>query len=90
MLSLLVVSKFLLSGLLGVSLTLLYNQEMDVAHFNSSSQQIVYVGDAVFDILAGKAVGMRTVGVTWGAGKREELVEAGADWVVEGMGELPI
>jgi len=32
---------------------------------------------------------MRTVGVTWGAGKKEELVEAGADWVIESMEELP-
>ncbi len=49
---------------------------------------LLYVGDAVFDIQAGKAAGMLTVGVTWGAGRREELVEVGADWVVEGMGEL--
>jgi pyrophosphatase PpaX len=52
--------------------------------------RIVYVGDAVFDIQAGKAAGMRTVGVTWGAGKKEELMEAGADWVIAGMGELTI
>jgi phosphoglycolate phosphatase-like HAD superfamily hydrolase len=32
---------------------------------------------------------MRTVGVTWGAGKREELIEAGADWVIKSMEELP-
>jgi pyrophosphatase PpaX len=50
---------------------------------------MLYVGDAVFDIQAGKAAGMRTVGVTWGAGKKEDLLEAGADWVIEDMGELP-
>jgi pyrophosphatase PpaX len=51
--------------------------------------QMLYVGDAVFDVQAGKAAGMRTVGVTWGAGKKEELIEAGADWVIESMEELP-
>ena len=50
--------------------------------------RIVYVGDAVFDIQAGKAAGMRTIGVTWGAGKMEELMEAGAYWVIEGMDSL--
>lgn len=49
---------------------------------------IMYVGDAVFDIQASKAAGMAAVGVTWGAGKREELEEAGADWVVDTMDEL--
>lgn len=34
----------------------------------------VYVGDAVVDVLAGKAAGMDTVAVTWGAGERGVLV----------------
>ncbi len=50
--------------------------------------QMLYVGDAVFDIQAGKAAGMWTVGVTWGAGKRKDLVEAGADWLIEEMDAL--
>jgi pyrophosphatase PpaX len=50
---------------------------------------LVYVGDAVFDILAGKAAGTGTVGVTWGAGKREELEDAGADHIIESMETLP-
>ncbi len=33
----------------------------------------VYIGDAVVDALAGKAAGMSTVSVTWGAGTREAL-----------------
>jgi pyrophosphatase PpaX len=60
------------------------------ARLGIEPEHMVYVGDAVFDIQAGKAAGMLTVGVTWGAGKREELVAAGADWVVEGMEGLPI
>lgn len=33
----------------------------------------VYIGDAVVDVLAGKAAGMDTVSVTWGAGDRTAL-----------------
>ena len=38
-----------------------------------SSNDSVYVGDAVVDVLAGKAAGMDTVAVTWGAGLPEAL-----------------
>lgn len=36
-----------------------------------------YVGDAVVDVRAARAAGMRAVGVTWGAGTHEELRAAG-------------
>jgi pyrophosphatase PpaX len=39
----------------------------------------VYVGDAVHDMAAGKAAGMRTIGVLWGPSGPEELSAAGAD-----------
>lgn len=48
----------------------------------------VYVGDATVDILAARAAGMAAVGVTWGAGLREDLVAAGADRVCETVEEL--
>ena len=38
-----------------------------------SSNAAVYVGDAVVDVLAGKAAGMDTLAVTWGAGLPEAL-----------------
>ncbi len=38
-----------------------------------SANGAVYVGDAVVDVLAGKAAGMDTVAVTWGAGLPEPL-----------------
>jgi pyrophosphatase PpaX len=37
------------------------------------SNGAVYVGDAVVDVLAGKAAGMDTLAVTWGAGLPEAL-----------------
>ena len=53
-----------------------------------SPEEIAYVGDAVFDIEAGKAAGMMTVAVLWGAGSREALLDARPDYTVESMGEL--
>ena len=50
--------------------------------------EMLYVGDAVFDIQAGRAAGVRTAGVTWGAGTREELMAAGAGLVVDNMEEI--
>ncbi len=38
-----------------------------------SSSDAVYVGDAVVDVVAGKAAGMDTIAVTWGAGLPEPL-----------------
>jgi pyrophosphatase PpaX len=39
----------------------------------------VYVGDSIHDMAAGKAAGMRTIGVLWGPSEQEALVRAGAD-----------
>jgi phosphoglycolate phosphatase len=46
------------------------------------------VGDRSHDVLAGQACGTWTVGVTWGAGSRAELEEAGADRIVDTPGQL--
>lgn len=48
----------------------------------------VYVGDATVDMRAARAAGMATVGVSWGAGQRGDLIAAGADEVVDTVGEL--
>ncbi|MCC5949356.1 MAG: HAD hydrolase-like protein [Nitriliruptoraceae bacterium] len=46
------------------------------------ADEVVMIGDRHHDIEAGRAHGVRTVGVTWGAGDRAELEGAGADRVV--------
>jgi phosphoglycolate phosphatase len=48
----------------------------------------VMVGDRSHDVLAGRACGSATIGVTWGAGSRAELAEAGADRIVDTPEEL--
>ena len=46
------------------------------------------IGDRKYDILGGKAFGMKTVGVLYGYGSREELAEAGADHLCQSVSEL--
>jgi phosphoglycolate phosphatase len=50
--------------------------------------EAVMVGDHVLDILAGKKVGMRTVGVLTGYIKREEFEKAGADYILRSVSEI--
>ena len=52
------------------------------------SNDAVYVGDAVVDVLAGKAAGMDTVAVTWGAGLPEALHAVRPTAVAANSGEL--
>ena len=55
---------------------------------NESFSQGIYVGDTTTDILAGKAAGMKTVGVLSGIGSKEELESAGADFILENISHL--
>jgi len=41
------------------------------------------IGDRAHDVLAARVNGVRTLGVLWGYGSREELVDAGADGLCE-------
>jgi len=53
-----------------------------------SPDRTVYVGDAVVDIAAARNAGLDCVAVTWGAGKREDLVEAAPDVLCDTVEEL--
>jgi phosphoglycolate phosphatase len=54
----------------------------------ADARSTAMIGDRSHDIVAGRAHGTRTVGVTWGAGARAELEAAGADVVVDDPAEL--
>ena len=49
---------------------------------------IYMIGDRYHDIEAGQSAGVRTIGVTWGFGDRNELADAGADHVVDSPDEI--
>jgi phosphoglycolate phosphatase len=47
------------------------------------------IGDSWVDIEAGKNAGMRTAGFVGGFRGRAELAQAGADYLIESLAELP-
>ncbi|MCL2106142.1 MAG: HAD-IA family hydrolase [Oscillospiraceae bacterium] len=51
-------------------------------------ERCLMVGDRKFDIEGARAAGMASVGVLYGFGGREELEEAGADYIAEDCGAL--
>ena len=55
---------------------------------NGQAENMVMVGDTKFDVLGAKAHGIPTIGVTWGYGILEELVEAGAAAIAHSPGEV--
>lgn len=52
------------------------------------SDRVVFIGDSAHDIDAGRAAGVTTVGVTWGALGRGALEGAGPTYVVDRVTEL--
>jgi phosphoglycolate phosphatase len=54
----------------------------------SDRSDIIMVGDRHHDIQGAKKSALLSVGVTYGYGSREELTEAGADYVVDSVAEL--
>ncbi len=47
------------------------------------------VGDSAIDVTTGRAAGARTIGCAWGFRSREELREAGVEFLVEHPSEIP-
>ncbi|HJU83759.1 MAG TPA: HAD hydrolase-like protein [Holophagaceae bacterium] len=48
----------------------------------------VFVGDRATDMEGARAHGLTALGVTWGYGSREELLKAGAEELLDSVGEL--
>jgi phosphoglycolate phosphatase len=61
---------------------------MLAGRFAVAPERILMVGDSVIDVEAGKNARARTCGVTYGFGNRQELTEAGADYLVDEFGEV--
>ena len=55
-------------------------------HFDAG--EALVVGDMAVDIQMGTAAGVKTCGVTWGNGTKDELLQAGADYTIDHMKEL--
>lgn len=45
--------------------------------------QVAMIGDTKFDMIGAKSVGVQAIGLTWGFGRREELLEHGANLIID-------
>lgn len=55
---------------------------------NGSAENMVMVGDTKYDVIGAKAHGIPTIGVSWGYGEIEEMLEAGAAAIAHTPQEL--
>ena len=59
---------------------------LDALRFDAN--ETLVVGDMAVDVLMGVNAGAKTCGVTWGNGTRNELEEAGADFIIDEIEEI--
>ena len=60
----------------------------DIAPHSAASREVVYVGDTVADIEAGRAAGVRTVAAAYGISSEVELRNAKPDNLIRGFREM--
>jgi pyrophosphatase PpaX len=63
--------------------------ERALALLRSAPADAIFVGDSPHDVESGRAAGVRTIGVTWGAATGDDLARAGADTVIDQVEQLP-
>jgi len=62
--------------------------ERALALLGAKADNALFVGDSPHDVLSGRAAGVYTVGVAWGAFSRDEMLASGADVVIDHPTEL--
>ena len=55
---------------------------------SGAKADMVMVGDTKYDVLGAKAHGIPTIGVSWGYGNVEEMLESGAVGIADTMEQL--
>ncbi len=62
---------------------------IDIANkLDINPSEIYFIGDTPTDINTAKNANMKSIGVAWGFRPKEELLEAGADYIVESCEDL--
>lgn len=61
-----------------------------LARTGVTREETLYVGDSGVDMETAAAAGVRSVGVTWGFRSREELVQAGAQHLVDHPAQITV
>jgi len=62
--------------------------EAVLKRYRIKPERSIVVGDMDFDILSGKQAGMLTCAVTYGIGKREAILKAKPDFIIDNIREL--
>lgn len=62
---------------------------LSLAQLQIAKEHAVYTGDTDTDMKTAKAAGVRAIGMTTGNFTREQLLEAGADYVCDNLSEIP-
>ena len=60
-----------------------------LADLSFKAENTIVIGDMPYDILMGKNAGVHTCGVTYGCSEKADLLEAGAEYIIEDFAELP-
>lgn len=58
------------------------------ADCNIAPEDIVFIGDSIYDVIAGKDAGMKTIAVTWGNQDREILESENPDFIADTAEEI--
>ncbi|HCU23349.1 MAG TPA: hypothetical protein DF698_10860 [Candidatus Atribacteria bacterium] len=59
-----------------------------IAQLKVSPQEVIFVGDTHYDIIAGKSAGVSVVGYSQGIHEREILKEFHPDWMFDSLNEI--
>jgi phosphoglycolate phosphatase len=62
--------------------------DMLTSGFNIDKQRAMIIGDMDIDILAGKRAGIITCGVTYGIGRKEDILKAKPDFIIDNLLDL--
>ena len=62
--------------------------EFAMTETGANPYETVMIGDTTYDIEMAKAIGVKTIGVSWGYHAPEDLKSAGASFIVHSAGEL--
>ncbi len=59
-----------------------------LSHFKVPAKRALMIGDGAIDIEAGIRAGVATCGVTYGLGRKEDIISANPDFVIDSLSEI--
>ncbi len=62
--------------------------DISMNKLNTNKEEVIIVGDMDIDIIAGKRAGIITCGVTYGIGKKEDIIKAKPDFIIDDIIDL--